>query len=371
MKIAILSTFYPFRGGIAQFNASLLDGLSRECTVKAFNFTLQYPDFLFPGKTQYVTPEDSALQVDAQAVLSTVNPFSWGKAAKAIREWGADLLIVRYWMSWFAPSLGSVARKAGCKVLAITDNIIPHEKHFFDKPLTKWFLGGVKACVCMSDEVAADLHSLKPSMPCKVLPHPLYTHFGSRVDRTEAETRLGLPGKGHNFLFFGLIRHYKGLDILIDAFGSLPSDYNLIIAGEPYGDFSEYRSAIDSSPARDRIFLFNNYIPDSEVKWFFSAADAAVLPYRSATQSGVNALALNFEVPMIVTDTGSLRATVEGRGTGIVVDSPAPEAVRDGILRFFSQPALREDCIEHIRQEQRRLSWSGFCKELLQFSESL
>ena len=216
MKIAILSTFYPFRGGIAQFNASLLDGLSRECTVKAFNFTLQYPDFLFPGKTQYVTPEDSALQVDAQAVLSTVNPFSWGKAAKAIREWGADLLIVRYWMSWFAPSLGSVARKAGCKVLAITDNIIPHEKHFFDKPLTKWFLGGVKACVCMSDEVAADLHSLKPSMPCKVLPHPLYTHFGSRVDRAEAEKRLGLPGKGHNLLFFGLIRHYKGLDILID-----------------------------------------------------------------------------------------------------------------------------------------------------------
>ena len=373
MRTAVLSSFYPFRGGIAQFNASLLEGLSREGAAKAFNFTTQYPDFLFPGKTQYVGPGDSAVKVDAEPVLSTVNPFTWSKTARAVREWGADLLVLRYWISWFAPSLGSVARHTGpdCKVIAIMDNVIPHERHFFDKPLTKWFLGGVDGCITLSDEVAFDLHAIAPGKPCKVLPHPLYTNFGEKVPRSEAERHLGIEGGGKNILFFGLIRRYKGLDILIDAFGSLPSDYRLIIAGEPYGDFGEYQKAIDGSPARDRIFLFNNYIPDPEVKWFFSASDVTVLPYRSATQSGVNAVACHFEVPMIVTDTGSLRAAVEGKGTGIVVDSPTPEAVRDGIFRFFNEPGLRENCIKHILGERSRLSWSGFCKELLLFKESL
>lgn len=373
MKVAILSCFYPFRGGVAQFNASLLEGLSKDCTVKAFNFTTQYPDSLFPGKTQYVSPGDSALRVESEAVLSTVNPFSWFKAAKAIRDWGADLLIVRYWMSWFAPSLGTVARHLGpgCKVVAIMDNVVPHEPHFFDKPLTQWFLKAVDGCITMSDEVAADLLKWKKDARYKVLPHPLYTHFGEKVSKAEAEKHLGLEPGGKNLLFFGLIRKYKGLDILIDAFGKLPEDYRLIIAGEPYGDFGEYSRAIDESPAKDRIFLFNNYIPDSEVKWFFSASDVTVLPYRSATQSGVNALACHFEVPMIVTDTGSLRATVEGRGTGIVVDRAEPELVKEGILKFFNQSGLREECIGHIQDERRRLSWSGFCKELLSFTGTL
>ena len=373
MKVAVLSCFYPFRGGVAQFNASLLGELSREHTVKAFNFTTQYPDILFPGKTQYVSAGDDALRVDAEAVLSTVNLFTWGKTAKAIREWGAELLILRYWMSWFAPSLGWVARHVGpgCKVVAITDNIIPHEPHFFDKPLTRWFLKGVDGCIAMSDEVASDLLKLKPEARYAVLPHPIYTHFGEMVPREEAERRLGLKGGCKNLLFFGLIRKYKGLDILIDAFSGLPDDYQLIIAGEPYGDFGEYARAIESSPAKDRIRLFNRYIPDNEVRWFFSAADAAVLPYRSATQSGVGALACHFEVPMIVTDTGSLRRTVEGRGTGLVVDKAEPECVREGILKFFGTPGLREDCIEKIRGEKARLSWSEFCKSIIGFTESL
>ncbi|MBR0029429.1 MAG: glycosyltransferase [Bacteroidales bacterium] len=371
MKIAILSCFYPFRGGVAQFNASLLGCLSKDDTVKAFNFTTQYPSFLFPGKTQYVAPGDEALKVESEACLSTVNPVSWIKTARAIRRWGADLLILRYWMSWFAPSLGWVARHAGCKVVAITDNIIPHEPHFFDRPLTKWFLRGVDGCVTMSEEVAEDLLKLKKDARYTVLPHPLYTHFGDRVPREEAEKRLGLESGRKNLLFFGLIRKYKGLDILIDAFGLLPEDYQLIIAGEPYGDFSEYSEAIEKSPAKDRIHIFLRYIPDSEVKWFFSAADAAVLPYRSATQSGVNALACHFEVPMIVTDTGALRRTVEGRGTGLVVDKAEGAVVADGVRRLFDTEGLRDDCIRHIRDEKQRLSWSGFCKGLLSFTESL
>jgi len=193
LKIAILSCFYPFRGGVAQFNASLLEELSRNHTVKAFNFTLQYPKLLFPGKTQYVGEKDNAVRVESEALLSTVNPFSWGKTARAIRKWGADLLILRYWMSWFAPSLGWVARHTGpgCKVVAIMDNVIPHEPHWFDKPLTRWFLGGVDGCVTMSSEVAADLQKWKPGARHVVLPHPIYTHFGEPIPREAVHHPIG------------------------------------------------------------------------------------------------------------------------------------------------------------------------------------
>lgn len=373
MKIAILSCFHPFRGGIAQFNASVLGELGKAHTVKAFNFTLQYPALLFPGKTQYVQEGDTAVPVESEALLSTINPFTWRKTAKAIRDWGADLLIVRYWMSWFAPSLGSVARMTGshCKVIAITDNVLPHERHFFDKPFTKWFLKAVDGCVTMSSEVAADLKALMPGARYVTLPHPLYTHFGERIPRAEAERALGLEGDAKTLLFFGLIRKYKGLDILLDAFAGLPEDYRLVIAGEAYGDFAEYARAIEANPNRERIFLHQRYIPDNEVALFFSAADAVVLPYRSATQSGVEAIATQFEVAMIVTDTGALRASVEGRGTGLVADRAEPECVREAVLRFFDTPGLRESCHEHILQEKRRLSWSEFCKGITGFYETL
>ena len=349
----------------------MLAELGREHSVKAFNFTTQYPRILFPGKTQFTGPDDTAAPVESERILSTVNPFTWGRTARAIRAWKPDVLVLRYWMSWFAPSLGWVARHAGCKVVAITDNIIPHEPRFFDKPLTKWFLGGVDGCVTMSDEVAADLLKLSPGMPHKVLLHPVYSHFGDPLPREEACRAIGIPSDGRNLLFFGLIRKYKGLDILLRAFGELPSCYRLIVAGEPYGSFDEYRQIIDSSPARDRIFLFNRYIPDHEVPAFFCAADACVLPYRSATQSGVGALALQFGTPMIVTDTGALRASVEGRGTGLVVSEAGPERVRDGIITFFETEGLRADCIRNTLAWRARATWSGFCKDLVGFSQSL
>ena len=373
MRIAILSCFYPFRGGIAQSSASIFGNLARTHTVKAFNFTVQYPGFLFPGKTQYVEEGDMAVPVESEALLSTVNPFSWFKTARAIREWGAELLIVRYWMSWFAPSLGTVARHVGpgCKVVAITDNIIPHEPHFFDKPLTRWFLKAMDGCVTLSDAVAADLLRLKPDARYWSFPHPVYTHFGDRIPREEAVQRLGLDSGRKTLLFFGLIRKYKGLDILLEAFNGLPDDYQLLIAGEPYGDFSEYARAIETSPGKERIHLFCKYIPDADVKLYFSAADAVVLPYRSATQSGVGAIADNFEVPMIVTDAGSLREMVEGQGKGLVADKAEPDCVREGISRFFGTPGLKEKCIESIRAEKRRLSWSEFCKGLTSFTETL
>ena len=351
----------------------MLDGLRGLCTVHPYNFTLQYPGILFPGKTQFVCEGDTAAKVDAEAVLSTIDPFSWNRTARIIRNGGYDLLILRYWMSWFAPSLGSVARqvKPDCKVLTVIDNALPHERHFFDKPLARWFLKAVDGCVTMSEEVSSDLDGILPGIKRATLFHPVNNGFGEKLPREEALRRLGLDGSCKTLLFFGLIREYKGLDILLDAFGTLTADYRLVIAGEPYGDFTPYAKAIEANPNRERIHLFDRYIPDSEVSTFFSAADVVVLPYRSATQSGVGAVADSFEVPMIVTDTGSLRSSVEGRGTGVVVDKAEAACVRDGILRFFGTPGLRDACIENIRSVRERLSMSAFCKDLLSFANTL
>lgn len=374
MRIAILSCFHPYRGGIAQFNADILKELGKSHEVRAFNFTRQYPSILFPGKTQFVTEEDrEAVSVESEALLDTVSPLSWARTAKAINKWDPDVLILRYWMSWFAPSLGYVASKmrSGCRVIAILDNVIPHEPHFFDKPLTRYFLKHVDGCVTLCKEVSEDLFKFKSDAVCTVIPHPVYDHFGGRVDKKEAEKKLGIRDCGRNILFFGLIRDYKGLDILIDAFGRLDDSYQLIIAGEPYGSFEKYQKQIDASPNAKRICLFPHYISDSEVKYFFSAADVAVLPYRSATQSGINAIAGHFELPMIVTDVGGLKETIGAGGTGIVCSECTPQCVEEAIRKYFSDPQLKEGYIRNIKKLNRDLSWDSFCKDLVEFADTI
>lgn len=373
MRIAILSCFYPFRGGISQFNASLFGELGKGHIVKAFSFKRQYPEILFPGKTQYVTPDDEAVAVEAEALLDTAWPFSYISTLRTVKAWKPDILIMRYWMSWFAPSLGFIARHMpeSCKVIGILDNVIPHEPHFFDRPLTKYFLSGCDGCVTLCSEVASDLLSIKPEAAYKVLYHPLYSHFGAKLSREDAEKELGIATGKKNILFFGLIRHYKGLDILIKAFDGLSDEYQLIIAGEPYGSFEEYRKLIEASVNKDRIQLFPQYIKDSEVKKYFSAADVTVLPYRSATQSGISSVSYHFEVPMIVTSVGGLKETIGDRGTGITAAEVTAECIRKEIENYFSRPSLREEMVENIRKEKLRLSWSRFCSELLDFAQSL
>jgi len=373
LKIAILSCFYPYRGGISQFNACLYNELGKGNIVKAFNFKRQYPEFLFPGKTQYVTPDDNAVPVESVSLLDTANPFSYIRTLKAIREWGPDLVLVRYWMSWFAPSLGFITRHLGkgIKVISILDNVVPHERRFFDTPLTKYFLSGSDGYVTLCEAVSKDLLKLRPDARLRVIPHPLYSHFGKKKERQEAEKELGIGSGSKNILFFGLIREYKGLDILLEAFGKLGDGHTLIVAGEPYGSFERYAKIIEKLPNRENVRLSLKYIKDSEVSTYFSAADVAVLPYRSATQSGISSVAYHFEVPMIVTDTGGLRETIGDRGTGIVAGECTPQAVGEEIRKYFSNPSIREKCIENIRMEKERLSWSRFCKELLAFSEEL
>ncbi len=374
MKVAILSCFYPYRGGISQFNACLYGELSKEHIVRAFNFTRQYPEFLFPGKTQFVTEDDEAVPVESTSLLDTANPFSYIKTYREIRDWKPDVLIVRYWMSYFGPSLGYVTRKMKkhCKVISILDNVIPHEPRFFDTPLTRYFLKGSHGSVTLCEAVSEDLLRIRPDARYTVIQHPLYSHFGNKLPREEAEAKLGISHGKKNILFFGLIREYKGLDILIKAFEMLPTDeYQLIIAGEPYGSFDKYQKLIDRLPQEKKVHMSLKYIKDSEVKDYFSAADVAVLPYRSATQSGISSVAYHFEVPMIVTDVGGLKETIGDRGTGLVSPEGTPEAICKETLRFFSDPAINQECIRNIRLEKDRLSWKTFAEKLEDFIKQI
>ena len=373
MKIALLSCFYPFRGGIAQFNAATLEELGKKHLVKAFNFTRQYPSFLFPGKSQTVAPEDEAVPVESTALLDTANPFSWGHTWKAIRDWQPDVVLISWWMSWFGPSLGYVARhlKPTCKVVSILHNVIPHEPRFFDRPLTKYFLDGCHGHVALCPEVAADLRRISPDAPMTTLFHPVYAHFGQRIGREAAEEILGIPHGRRNLLFFGLIRPYKGLDILLEAFRKLDDTYQLIIAGEPYGSFAPYQAIIDSLPGKDRIYLFPSYIRDSAVKNYFSAADLAVLPYRSATQSGISAIASHFGVPMVVTDVGGLKDDIGAFGTGLVAPRCEPDAIHREIERYFADPSLQAGIAAAMGNRRARRSWQQFGEELTNFIEHL
>ncbi len=373
MRIAILSCFPPYRGGISQFNTSLYEELAKHHDVAAFNFTRQYPEFLFPGKTQYIEEPGYVPPFETERVLDTVNPFSYIRTVRAIRRWKPDLLIMRYWMPFFAPSQGYVARrmKRSCKVISILDNVTPHERMPFARTLTRYFLSGSNAYITLCNAVRDDLMTFRPQAKNIVSPHPIYSNFGEKLDREAAAEGLGLDPAKKTLLFFGLIREYKGLDILIEAFSKLDDSYQLLIAGETYGSFERYQALIDASPNRGRIHLFNRFIEDSEVNRYFSASDLCVLPYRTATQSGISSISYHFDLPMVTTSVGGLKEMIGDSGTGIVTEEISADAIAEAIGRYFGDEALRSNCVECIGAEKRRLSWATFCDNLINLYKEL
>jgi len=371
MKIAYLSTFYPFRGGIAQFNASLYRAFEKENEVKAFTFKRQYPEILFPGKTQMVQENDHADKIPAQRTLDTVNPFTYISTAKAIKNVDADILVMKYWMPFFAPALGYISGKTKAKSIAIIDNAIPHEKHFYDAPLSKYFLNRCDGFVVMSDSVKKDLLSLKPNAKFIQHAHPFYDHFGAIVNKGEARKSLNIADNQKVILFFGFIRAYKGLDILLEAFINATADYTLVIAGEPYEDFSKYQPAVDELKKQGKnVIDIVRYIDDHEVATLFSAADVAALPYKSATQSGIASIAMHFEIPMIVTNVGGLPEEVENGKTGMVVDKVEPILFWKSVEEYFSK-SLKENFQKRIRETKEERSWKKLADRIVEFSKSL
>ena len=370
MRFSFLSAFPPYRGGIAQFSTALVRELRKEHEVQAFTFTRQYPDMLFPGTSQY--DASGVDDVGAIRVMDSMNPLSWKRTSQRMLAAKPECAVLRYWMPFFAPAMGSVAahlRKNGVKVITIVDNALPHEPHFYDRPLTRWFLRKSNGFIAMTDAVQEDILDLCPQAKVKLMPHPLYDHFGTPVPQLEARHMLGLPEDARVLLFFGLIRDYKGLDVLISAIGGLDDRYHLVIAGEPYGDFGEYERLIEASPRRSHIHLHIRFIPDVEVPAFFGAADAVVLPYKSATQSGITAIAYHFGVPVIATDVGGLREAVKDGRTGLLVREVSADAIALGITRFFDLD--RASLHANIGALREELSWLRFAEGLVEFAKGL
>ncbi len=366
MKIAYLSTFYPFRGGIAQFNASLYRVLEKNNEVQAFTFTRQYPTILFPGTSQYVTPVDEVDKIPSKAILDTINPVSYPRAARTILEFKPDMLLTKYWMPFFAPSLGSVSKtlkKRNVINISILDNVIPHEKRLGDVALTQYFLHQQHGFVVMSSSVRDDLLKLQPNAVYEEHPHPIYNHFGPKLSKQEARRLLNLPENRKILLFFGFIRDYKGLDLLLKSMKMLSEDYHLVIAGEVYGSFDKYDDLISRLHIKNKVSKHIHYINDKDVPKYFSAADVCVLPYKSATQSGIIGICYQYNLPVIATNTGSLKEMIEPYNTGLIVNDLTFQALTSTIEKFFSSNINK--FAESIEQYKEKYSWENLSYAIL------
>lgn len=370
MKITILGPAHPYRGGLASIMEIMARTFQRrgdEVDIKTF--TLQYPSLLFPGESQTVaTPPPADLRICR--CVNTMNPLNWVRVSRRIRRERPDFVLMKYWTPFMAPCFGTIARIARgnghTKVLCQIDNVEPHEHHLTDKPFNRYYLHSVDGFVYMSEQVHSELRAYSDA-PALFSPHPLFENFGERVERSEACVRLGLDPANRYVLFFGLIRDYKGLDLLLDAWAQLrragrTEGRRLIVAGEFYTAREPYLNRIADNGLQDEVLLHDRFIPDDDVKYYFSAADFVVQPYKTATQSGVTQIAYQFCVPMVVTKVGGLAEIVPDGRVGYVCE-PTPEGVAGAIERMYEGDTLqrfRENCVE----ERRRFSWEEMCSRI-------
>lgn len=370
MRIAYLSTFYPLRGGIAHFNERFAAELVRRGhAVRAITFSRQYPALLFPGKTQEETGGTAGeASVHAEVRVDSIGPRSWLRTGRALRRDAPDVLLFKYWISFFAPCFWAIACLARgnrrTRTVYVVDNFIPHEQRPGERLLRWLAFRCVDGCLVMSEAVEKDIRAAHPRLAIERSPHPVYDNFGPAQDRAAAREKLGLPHDAVIALFFGYIRPYKGLDLLIDAFpamAALHPKLHLVIAGECYEDEQRYRDLVKASPLADRIHYFGDYIPNDMVATHFSAADVLVLPYRTATQSGIVQIAYHFERPCIVSDVGGLGEVVLDGSTGYVVPAGGGAAPVEGMRRFLNGP---QDMREAIRRERRKYAWDAFAEAL-------
>jgi glycosyltransferase involved in cell wall biosynthesis len=371
-KIVIIGPAHPLRGGLASYNERLAKAFQDQGhDVEIFTFSLQYPGFLFPGTTQFST-EPAPKNLKINVCINSVNPLNWLTVGTRLRKMRPDLIVVRYWLPFMGPCLGTILRLVKknnhTKVVCIADNIIPHEKRPGDKAFTRYFMKPIDGFITMSEKVLKDLSLFQSTVPAKFVPHPLYDNFGDQVSMTDARNHLQISEKDRVVLFFGFIRHYKGLDILFDTIASLKqrnnafSDTKFLIAGEFYEDRKPYDEQIEKLGIRDSLILKTDFIADSEVKYYLCASDVVIQPYRSATQSGVTPLAYHFEKPMIVTNVGGLPALVPHMKVGLIAE-PNSESLADAIELYFS--AGEYTFIPGIIEEKKKYSWDVMTREIL------
>ncbi len=375
MKICLIGPAYPLRGGIADFNEAFATALEQQGhSVKIFSFYFQYPKFLFPGKTQFAE-DGKQIPLEIKATISSVNPFSWFSTAKKVSKENPDLVIIRYWLPFMAPALGTIAkrlRKKKIRVIAITDNVIPHESRPGDKQFTSYFVKNVDGFITMSKSVLDDLKKFTETDKKIFLPHPIYNIFGDLIDKQEARQSLGLSTDEKIILFFGFIRKYKGLNLLLKAMADerlKKMNVKLLVAGEFYEDEKPYMDQIQESEISDRVILHTNFIDKEKVKNHFCAADIVVQPYISATQSGITQVAYFFNRPMLVTNVGGLAEIVTDKRDGYVTDVVA-EKIADALNDFYSNNREKEFS-DNVMKDKERFSWNSFIDGMKKLYEEI
>jgi len=373
MNITIVGPFPPFRGGISHFNSALTRTLSQKHSVNIINFSIQYPKILFPGKTQY---EEASIvsDVSSERLLSSVNPFSWIKTANKIISQKVDLIVFMYWMPFFAPAYGKIVhrlkRHLNSKILAICHNIIPHEPHWYDTLLTQYFFNEVNCFIVMAKSVEKNLLELYPEANYKYSPHPVYDIFGETINKTSARQALGITAQ-KVILYFGYIRRYKGVDLLIEATVKLKDrleNFMVIAVGDCYKDKQRYINLVEKNGLSDLFDLRMQFVPDSDVALYFSAADIVTLPYKTATQSGIVNIAYHFNKPVVVTDVGGLAEIVPHREVGYVVEAENPNAIAEAIFDFFENDRS-EFMVNNVAEHKKKFSWNTFTKTIESFFE--
>lgn len=372
--IVLIGSAYPFRGGLAAFNERLAFAFQEQgYRVTLYTYTLQYPGFLFPGSSQF-SEDPPPTGLDIRRRIHSLNPLNWLRAGREIRDLKPDLVVIKYWTPFMAPCFGTLLRRIKTnrhtRIVCILDNIIPHEKHPGDRALTRYFLKPVNAFIAMSREVLRDLRSFTAA-PAQWVPHPIYDHYGPLVDPGTSRRHLELDPGGTYLLFFGFIRAYKGLDLLLQAMADPAlhkSGLRLIIAGEFYEEEKPYRDLASRLGLESRLIWQTHFIPHEEVKYYFCAADLVVQPYRSATQSGISQMAYHFEIPMIVTRVGGLPEIVPDGQVGFVCE-PQPSAIAASILRFFAEDRS-EAFRARIREERKKFDWSFFTERILSLAQN-
>ena len=371
MKIVIIGTAHPYRGGIAAFNERLVQQFLKENhEAEIYTFTLQYPNFLFPGKTQFskeIVPKD--LKITRK--VSSINPLNWIKVGIEIRKKNPDIVIIPYWMSFFAPCLGTIAaqikKNKHTKIVGLVHNMIPHEPSLLDKIFPPYYVKNVDFFVSLSESVLVDIKKLdKKNKPKAFSPHPIYDHYGDLLPKIEAKKALNLDNGINYVLFFGFIRAYKGLDLLLEAFADerlKQRPIKLLVAGEFYEDETTYLEIIKKNHLEDKILLFNEFIPDNRVNIFFSACDLVVQPYKAATQSGVTQIAYYFEKPMIVTNVGGLAEIVPNGKCGFVVKPDAKE-IANAITHYYNN-GYESEFVENCKTEKKKYDWKNMTESIL------
>jgi glycosyltransferase involved in cell wall biosynthesis len=372
-QITIIGPAYPLRGGLSSYNELLALKLQNQGhQVKIITFSLQYPNFLFPGKTQLSNslPPDN---LDIEVCLNSINPINWILLGRKIKNEKPDLVIFRFWMPFMGPSLGTLGRMIRgnnhTKIVAITDNIIPHEKRAGDRLLTSYFLKSCDAFLTMSKSVLNDLQLFQIAKPSIFNPHPMYENFGEQVDPVQAKKKLGLDVEKNYVLFFGFIRKYKGLETLLKAFSDQrlkEKNLQLIIAGEYYDSPQAYEQLIDDLELRNHVILANHYIEDSDVSLYFSAADLVAQTYKTATQSGVTQIAYYYNRPMLVTDVGGLSELVPHQKVGYVTSQDTQE-ISDCIFDFYEHKRAPEFS-KNIASERNKFTWESLIDNLFNVS---